>query len=126
MLEEGTYEATIASAQKKESKAGNDMITVLLEIEHGGEKHKAWDHLVYTPGSEWKFDAVRDSIGFPVGVKLDPMNMLDRVVRVKVTTESSKEYGDQLRVKWLKSEAPDVQEPSTNDKEDDDDDEPNI
>ena len=38
MLEEGTYEATIASAQKKESKAGNDMITVLLEIEHGGEK----------------------------------------------------------------------------------------
>jgi len=102
------------------------MITVLLEIEHGGETHKAWDHLVFTPGSEWKFDAVRASLGFPEEIELNAMNILGRAVQVKVTTESSQEYGDQLRVKWLKSESSAVVEPSTNDKEDDDDDEPNI
>lgn len=54
LLPKGDYDFEVVTAEEGQSKAGNDMITLLLNVSNGEGDHKVKDWLVSTDGGAYK------------------------------------------------------------------------
>lgn len=60
-IEPGIHEFTVVNAQETQSKAGNDMIS--LELQVGDEGATVFDNLVSTPKALWKIEQFCKCVG---------------------------------------------------------------
>lgn len=60
----GLYRARIDEIEETESKAGNDMLAITLEISRGEFKNrKLWDYIVLNDASAWKLRQFLEAVG---------------------------------------------------------------
>jgi hypothetical protein len=99
LIPDGEYDATIVSAEDKTSKSsGNPMIEVVVRVYvSGGQTAEITDWLM--EAMIWKMQHLSKAIGhdFEAG-NLDPSDVVDQNVRVKVTTQKDEKYGEQNRI----------------------------
>jgi len=96
LLPIGEYDAIVASAAEKTSKAGNDMIVLTLEIDHDGRTYKVWDYLTFSEAAmgvvKIKCSALGMSEAFESGT-LGAEQFLGVMCRVRIRHQRSEEYG---------------------------------
>jgi hypothetical protein len=98
LVPDGEYDATIVSAVEKSSKSGNPMMEVAVRVYvPGGQTVEILDWLM--EAMSWKIQHLSKAIGhdFAAG-SLDPADVMDRNVRVRVATQDSPQYGNQNRI----------------------------
>jgi hypothetical protein len=88
-LEPGEYELVVKNAIEGESKNGNPMITVDLEVIGKGRNLK--EFLVFTPTSIWKIDLFRKAMGEVVNpnedVSVDAKDWIGKTTKVNLSIE---------------------------------------
>jgi Protein of unknown function (DUF669)/SAP domain len=112
----GLYKMKIAKLEEKESKSGNPMLELELEVPSGDFKgRKVWDYIVLNEGSEWKLRQLVDALGLKAKGSLDTNKMQGEVLLVRIKHESNEDYEEgapQAKVKALlppKSENGDIE-----------------
>ena len=94
-LPDGVYKVRVGGAEESLSQAGNEMITLTLDVIDGEfTGRKIWDRLVFTPNMMWKIKHVCEELGLPVTgqVELTPSMFVGCEVMVEVETEESDGY----------------------------------
>ena len=104
----GAYTATIKDCKEKKSRAGNEMLELLLEVYNGASKSLVYDYIV-NPSTIYKLKKLAKAVGkvdeFNAGT-FDPAKHLDEPLMVMLDVEESDDFGDKNKVKaYLPKEA---------------------
>jgi uncharacterized protein DUF669 len=89
---EGEYSFRVTNAEEKQSKAGNAMIELELQVDVPGKNGgiKVWDRLVFAKDSTWKVDDFRRSTGEKLVEgpgSFEAEDCVDRFGRLRLTVE---------------------------------------
>lgn len=120
-LPPGQYKLVVVSAIDKFSKAGNEMIELVLESEN---KRWIYDYLIGLESGQWKLRRFCDSAGILEQYERGEITAADcegQVVEAEVVLDHSEEYGDKNKVKtYIKREMPKMAVPDKNEIAEDD------
>jgi len=108
-LPKGDYEAVIAVAEAKTSKAGNPMIALTLEIDHDGSTRKVWDYLTFSDAAKGVVGNKCAALGLLDELKdgtLTPESFLGCMCRVRIKHETSEQYGTREKVAFYHQGTP--------------------
>jgi len=100
-LPEGQYDAVVKVATDKVSKAGNEMIEVILTCyAENGIKRDVFDHLLATDDFQWKVRHFCESAGLDYKRgELNASECISRNVRVWLERKNEPGYGDKNKVR---------------------------
>ena len=110
MIPEGEHVAQIATVEQTQSKAGNDMLKITMEVAVGEETETIWEYVVLKDNMEWKHDQVRKAVNISADDPLTVDALVGRYVQVEVAHE---EYNDKMSPKvkkWVGPAAAPAQE----------------
>lgn len=112
LLKEGEYEAVIISSEDKQSKTGNPMMDMILNVyDENGKTHEVRDFLVFTKAMMWKVIHFANSSGLLKEYESGSLcseNVVNKRLRVKIVVEEGSEiHQDKLKGKPLGSKYPD-------------------
>lgn len=98
----GLYRAKLAECNVKKSKAGNDMLECVYELNRGDHKgSRVWDYVVLNEASEWKLKQFLEAVGKIAGKRsakgaFDPDEFEDAEVQIRLKHET---YNDEPRAR---------------------------
>lgn len=97
VLENGTYEAQVASYKYGTSQNGNEQIVLTLRVYHEDEEFSVMDWLPNTPGSQWKVKMFTEAVGqtYERGGSLDMEKALNKLFKVVVVKKPRKDQPGQ-------------------------------
>ena len=118
MIPEGEHVAQIATVEQTQSKAGNDMLKITMEVAAGEETETIWEYVVLKDNMEWKHDQVRKSVGLSADDPLTVDALTGRYVQVEVVHEEYNEKTSPMVKKWGGPAAAPAQEQEEEDTDD--------
>lgn len=101
MISVGEHTARIATVEQTQSKAGNDMLKITMEVTVGEEAEPLWEYVVLKDSMEWKHDQVRKSVGLSADDRLTVDALTGRYVQVEVVHEEYNEKTSPKVKKWV-------------------------
>lgn len=98
LFPDGEYDATIVTAEEKLSKQQNPMIELLVRV-YGSNGMKIEVSDWVGEYAIWKLKHLSASVGhdFDSG-SIDPQDLIDRNIRVKLGTQKDEKFGEQNRI----------------------------
>lgn len=118
MIPVGEHTARIATVEQTQSKAGNDMLKITMEVAAGEETETIWEYVVLKDNMEWKHDQVRKSVGLSADDPLTVDALTGRYVQVEVVHEEYNEKTSPKVKKWVGPAAAPAQEQEEEDTDD--------
>ena len=118
MIPVGEHTARIATVEQTQSKAGNDMLKITMEVAAGEETETIWEYVVLKDNMEWKHDQVRKSVGLSADDPLTVDALTGRYVQVEVVHEEYNEKTSPKVKKWVGPAVAPIQEQQEEDTDD--------
>ena len=99
-LPNGTYDATLKTAEETVSKKGSPMLKVVWEVQYNNRIIPLWDYIV-RPSGIWKLKQIARAWGetgeFDSG-SFDLEEKIGRIIGVSVEIENSSQFGEQNKI----------------------------
>lgn len=117
-LPEGKYKLIVSSASEGKSKAGNDMVTLELQIVDGNFKnYKIKDWLPFQDNMRWKIRAFLGALGGSIqdntDMTIDPSKWVGKIIEAVALAEKDGEYFNNRIKQYISSNGNQATTPTT-------------